>query len=142
MNEGQSAGATDIVGRTTRPRRSMERRSAVALVLLFAAGWIAFIFAGSLARASDLDAQLDDARIRTAALKAEVDAGFAELKFIETPAFLEQAARSIGFGTTDEQAFALPAGAPPPMAVPVIGSSASRSVPEVPLDAWLELLFG
>lgn len=120
----------------------MERRSAIALVLLFAAGWIAFIFAGSMARAADLEAQLDDARIRTAALKAEVDAGFAELEFVQTPAFLEQAARSIGFGTTDEQAFALPADAPPPAPVPIIGATTSRSLPEAPLEAWLQLLFG
>lgn len=120
----------------------MERRSAVALVLLFAAGWIAFIFAGSIARATDLEAQLDDARLRTAALKAEVDAGLAELKFVESTAFLEQAARSIGFGTEDEQAFALPADAPPPAPVPIVGATTSRTLPEAPLEAWLELLFG
>jgi len=112
------------------------------LVILFATAWIGFIFAGSLARASDLEAQLGEARIRTAALQAQVDAGYEEIIFIQSDDFLSQAARGIGFGGPDEQAFALPEGAPPPPAVPIIGATSVSTAPSAPLDAWMELLFG
>jgi cell division protein FtsB len=135
-------GADGVAGRAGPRRIRLERRGAIALLVVFVLIWLAFIFAGSLARATDLDARLSDARALTAALEAQVEAGYAEIDFVESPAFLELAARRIGYGTEGEQSFALPDDAPPPAALPVIGSDQGFARGGTPLDAWLELLFG
>lgn len=129
-------------GRPSRRRGPFERRGAVILLGLFAAAWLAFIFAGAMARASDLDARLTDARAETAALDAQVEAGYAEIEFIKSDTYIEQAARGLGFGEPGEQSFKLPEDAPAAQPIPLLGSAESGGPPRTPLDAWIELLFG
>lgn len=143
MNEGSGRPSIAPRGRAGgRLRRRLERRSALVLVGLFAGAWIVFIFAGALARANDLDAALSDARARTAAVAAQVEAGYEEIEFIESDAFLEQAARGLGFGAAGEVPFALPEDAPSPPPIARIGGSRTPGSSGVPLDDWLDLLFG
>ncbi len=129
-------------GRTSWRRGRFERRGALLLLGLFAAGWLTFIFVGALARATDLDARLTDARSQTAALAAQVEAGYEEIDFIESDPYLEQAARGLGFGEQGEVSFALPDDAPPAQPLPLLGSPESERMTSTPLEAWMELLFG
>lgn len=120
-----------------------ERRGAAALVFgLFVAGGLVFVFAGTLARATELEEQAARARAEVAALAARVEAGRAEVEFLKGDPFLEQQARALGYGMRAEQRFRLPDGAasPPPLAP--LGASTTPAGGGTPLEAWLELLFG
>ena len=128
---------------TMRRRGFLERRGAAALLLiLFVAGGLVFVFAGTLARATTLEAEATVARSAVAALEASVGAGRAELEFLETDQFIEQLARGVGFGRKGEQAFSLPEDAPEPPAIPPLGTSGQDAADQSPLEAWLGLLFG
>lgn len=127
---------------TERPGLS-ERRGAAAVVLgLFVGGGLVFVFAGTLARSTDLEGQAEKARAEVAALEARVEAGRAEVEFIKSEAFLDQQARAVGYGTPGETRFRLPPNAPPPAPITPLGSDDGDDVATAPLDAWLELLFG
>jgi len=120
-----------------------ERRGAAALVFgLFVAGGLVFVFAGTLAKSTDLEAQAAQDRAEIAALEARVAAGWEEVEFLKTDAFIEQQARAVNFGTKSEQGYRLPAGAPPAPAITPIGSSADDATVASPFDAWMKLLFG
>src|SRR3990172_8734186 len=91
----------------------LERRGAAALVFgLFVAGGLFFVFAGTLARATELEEQAARARAEVAALEARVEAGRAEVEFLKSDPFLEQQARALGYGTRAEESFRLPDDAP------------------------------
>ena len=114
-----------------------------ALVLgLFVAGGLVFVFAGTLARSTDLEAQAQKARAEVAALEARVEAGLAEVEFVKTDAFIDQQARAIGYGTPGETRFRLPPDAPPPAFITPLGSEGEGVVTTAPFEAWMELLFG
>jgi len=120
-----------------------ERRGAAAIVLgLFVAGGLVFVFAGTLARATELEEQAARARAEVAALEARVVAGRAEVEFLKSDPFLEQQARAVGFGTKAEQRFRLPDDAPSPPVVEALDSGGAEPAPGSPLEAWLELIFG
>lgn len=121
----------------------LERRGAAAIVFgLFVAGGIVFVFAGTLARATELEQEAARARAEVAALEERLAAGKAEVEFLRSDRFLEQQARIVGYGERGEQPFRLPEDAPPPEPIVPLGSRADRSVASAPLEAWLELLFG
>jgi hypothetical protein len=127
---------------STTQRGFLERRGAAALLLgLFVAGGVVFVFAGTLTRATELEAAAARARADVAALEERVALGVAEIEFIKTDTFVNQAARSVGLGGEGEVLFRLPAGAPEPAAVPPLGSEVADAAELPPLDAWLELLF-
>lgn len=120
----------------------LERRGAAALLMgLFVAGALIFVFAGTLARATELEEEAAQARAGLQALQARVDEGLAELEFIETDAFVSQAARAVGYGEEGETFFRLPADAPPAEPIPALGRSGADSSAISPFEAWLELLF-
>jgi cell division protein FtsB len=121
----------------------LERRGAAAIVFgLFVAGGIVFVFAGTLARATELEQEAARARAEVAALEERLAAGNAEVEFLRSDRFLEQQARVVGYGERGEQAFRLPDDAPSPEPIVPLGSRVDRSVASAPLEAWLELLFG
>jgi cell division protein FtsB len=121
----------------------LERRGAAAIVFgLFVAGGIVFVFAGTLARATELDQEAARARAEVAALEERLAAGNAEVEFLRSDRFLEQQARVVGYGERGEQPFRLPADAPSPEPIVPLGGRVDRSVASAPLEAWLELLFG
>jgi len=127
---------------TTPKRGFLERRGAAALLLgLFVAGGLVFVFAGTLARATELEAEAAAARADVAVLRERVAAGLAEIEFIDTETFTTQAARSVGYGEQGEQQFRLPPDAPDPAAIPPLGSAPRDTAAASPLEAWLELLF-
>lgn len=116
--------------------------AAALLFGLFIAGGLIFIFAGALARANQLEAEAAIASAEVAALQERVDAGTAELGFMDTPRYTEQAARAVGYGEEGERPFRLPADAPDPPTLPRLGNDTADEGPPAPLDAWLTLLFG
>lgn len=121
----------------------LERRGAAAIVFgLFVAAGVIFVFAGALARATELDEQAAHARAEIAALEERLEAGRAEVEFLKTDASLEQQARALGYGTRGEQPFRLPDGAPSPPPITAIGTNPSGPTSASPLEAWLELFFG
>lgn len=121
----------------------LERRGAAAVVFgLFVATGIVFVFAGTLARATELEQQAARARAEVAALEARLEAGKAEVEFLRSDRFLEQQARAIGYGERGELPFRLPDDAPTPDPIPVLGTDVDETAAAAPLDAWLELLFG
>ena len=124
-------------------RGPLERRSAATLALLAFVGLgLVLVFAGTLGRAGDLSAEEDVARAEVAALAERVRAGRAEVEFLETEAFVEQVARSIGWGARGERPFALEVDAPSPAPITPLGAEPKTGPATAPLEAWMELLFG
>jgi cell division protein FtsB len=127
----------------SRPRILPERRGAATLVfVLFVLGGVVFVFAGTLARATELEQQAARARAEVAALEARLEAGNAEVESLRNDRFLEQQARAVGYGEKGEVPFRLPEDAPSPAPIPALGTSSRDETMSAPLDAWLELLFG
>ena len=123
--------------------RSLEPRGAVALVFgSFVAIGVVLVFAGTLARATELEAEAVQASAAVALLEDRLVAGNSEIEFLDTDRFVEQQARAIGFGTRGEQPFALPDDAPSPPPIVPLGEAAEQQRPATPFDAWMELLFG
>jgi len=121
----------------------LERRGAAAIVFgSFVAIGVVLVFAGTLTRATELEAQAAEASAAVIALKDRLAAGDLELQFIETDRFVEQQARAAGFGSRDEHAFQLPEDAPPPPRIVALGESDAATLPATPFDAWMALLFG
>jgi cell division protein FtsB len=121
----------------------LERRRAAAIVFaLFVAGGIVFVFAGALARATELEQEAARARAEVAALEERLAAGNAEVEFLRSDRFLEQQARVVGYGERGELPFRLPDGAPSPEPIVPLGDRTEAVVSGAPLEAWLELLFG
>jgi cell division protein FtsB len=126
-----------------RPRILPERRGAATLVfVLFVLAGVVFVFAGTLARATELEEQAARARAEVAALEARLEAGNAEVESLRTDRFIEQQARAVGYGERGEVPFRLPEDAPSPEPIPALGASTGDETVSAPLDAWLELLFG
>jgi hypothetical protein len=123
--------------------RPLERRGAAALVLgLFVAGCLVVVFAGTLTRATELDAEAALLAAQVDELRDQYAAGQAELHFIEDDRFVEQQARAIGFGTREEEPFRLPPDAPTPPPIVPLGEDGGVAPPLTPFDAWMRLLFG
>lgn len=124
-------------------RGFLERRGAAGIMFgLFVAGGIVFVFAGTLARATELEAQAVQARAEIAALEARAEAGRAEIEFMKSDAFIEQLARAAGYGRKGEQRFRLPDDAPSPSPIVPLGMRPTGAVDPSPFEAWMELLFG
>lgn len=122
---------------------SLPRGSAAAIVLgLFVAVGVVVVFAGTLTRATEVEEEAARARAELALLQGRVDAGRAEIDFVETDRFVEQQARAAGFGARGERAFRLPDDAPPPPPVVMLGAGSGDAAAMSPLEAWMELLFG
>ena len=125
------------------PRWSLpERRGALVVAGVVVAGWLAFVFAGTLGRADDLEAQAQAARAQVRALEDRLALGRAEVDFVSSDAFVEQSARSLGWGAEGEVAFALPEDAPPPPPVPILGAEPEPGLDEGPLGSLLRLVTG
>jgi hypothetical protein len=124
-------------------RRPLPRKSAATLVLgLFLTLGLVVVFSGTLTRSTGLETEAERSRAELAALQARVESGAAELAFVDSEAFVEQSARSIGFGEPGEQPFDLEPNAPSPAPIVPLGSVAGVGGEAAPFDAWMELLFG
>jgi cell division protein FtsB len=123
--------------------RFRERRGAAALVFgLFVAGGILVLFAGTLARATEIEQEASRARAEIAALETRLESGRAEVEYMQSQPFIEQQARAAGLGTKAELPFRLPDAAPSPPPLVALGTEAAAPVAGSPFDAWLALLFG
>jgi cell division protein FtsB len=120
----------------------VERRVALLALCVFVAGWLAFIFAGTLARANELEAEAAELRLRRQELSDRVAAGTAEIEYIQSDAYRDIAARALGLGRPEEVPFALAPDAPSPAPVVMLGSTPEEQAPSEPLQEWLQLLLG
>jgi cell division protein FtsB len=118
------------------------RSAATVVFAFFVTVGLVLVFTGTLTRSTDIEAEAEVARAEKAELQARVVAGRAEVSFLETDAFVEQMARSIGYGEPGERPFALETGAPSPAPITPLGSEVSDAPALAPFDAWVELLFG
>ena len=109
---------------------------------LFVAGGLVFVFAGTLSRATRSEAEAATARAGVAALEAQVEAGQAEIEFVESREFIDQFARSVDYGAAGETSFQLPEDAPSPPPIEPVGNRASSGRQPAPLEAWIDLLLG
>ena len=124
-------------------RASRERRNAATLVLLlFVALALVLVFTGTLTRSTDLGAAAAEARAEVDGLDERWHIGQDEVRFLESEEFIDQVARTVGFGARNEQPFRLPADAPSPAPVVPLGSNVTASAGQAPFEAWMELLFG
>ena len=143
-----SAPDADLPAPRRRRRRRLrrwglaERRGAVVLIGLALAGWLAFVFAGTLGRSDELEAQALVARDQVEALQERLELGRAEVDFVATDAFVEQSARGLGWGADGEVAFALPENAPSAAPVPLLGAELEVIPDHGPLEELLRLLSG
>ena len=112
------------------------------LLIVFAAGGLIFIFAGTLARATTLETEAAAARATVAGLRDRVAAGRAEIDFLDTDVAIEQFARGVGYGEPGEVAFSLPEDAPVAPPVAVLGATERTLLDQTPFEAWMALLFG
>jgi hypothetical protein len=112
--------------------------SAVVLVVVVA---LLAVFAGTLNRSTGTEARAEQVQAEITAMEHRVEAGRAELAFIESDAYLNWAARMNGFGRQDQRPFQLVDGAPAPAPNTPIGPQ-ERVAALAPFDAWMELLFG
>ena len=101
----------------------------------------AVVLAGSLSDAVTSRAALLDARLANEALHQRVEAGRREVDFAQTPAFLAFAARSFGWGSLREHAFALKAGGPPPPVIEPLGEQQAPPTSTDVVQSVLDLLF-
>lgn len=133
---------------TLAPMKSLQRsllhgrRAAVVVFGLFVLAGLVLVFAGSLTRSTDLEAEAARMEAEIARMEEQVAAGEAELRFIQTDAFHLWRARAEGYGEAGEIRFALPPGAPSPEPVVPLGPSRSSETTRAPFDAWMDLLFG
>lgn len=118
------------------------RRAAVVVFALFVMAGLVLVFAGSLTRSTDLEAEAARMEAEIARLEEQVAAGEAELRFIQTDAFLRWQARAEGYGEAGETRFGLAPGAPSPQPIVPLGPSRSDETARAPFDAWMDLLFG
>ena len=84
--------------------------------------WLVLVFAGILSRADELEATARDEQSRVDALEMHAALVEDEIDFVESGAFIDQAARGLGLGPDHERRFSLPEGAPPPPTIVPLGA--------------------
>ena len=121
---------------------SMGLRAVAAIVGLSVLVGIIIAFSGALDRSTEVEAQAERIRAETALMQAQVEAGEAEIEFVESDDFVRWQARALELGKAGEQPFALPPDAPQPEPIVPIGPHTGEQDPAAPFDAWMEMLFG
>jgi cell division protein FtsB len=120
-----------------------ERRTVLAVVGVILTVWLVVIFGRAIADSNALSQRLAQESSINAQMRAEVDAGRAEIDFIQTEPFLQFQARADGMGAAGERAFALEPNAPsPPPLTPLGADHPQTDTTTTPLEDWLRLLFG
>jgi hypothetical protein len=84
--------------------------------------WLVVVFAGILARADELEASQRVEQEEVESLTIHAELADREIEFVETDAFVQQAARGEGYGGEGERAFRLPDDAPPPPTIRPLGA--------------------
>ena len=136
------AGDRRLLTRPTGRRGRVDGRTAGLIVLLLVSIWLVAVFGRALAEANTLaERQAQEQQINDQ-LRARVNAGRAEISYIQTAPFLHFESRAYGMGGPGEHAFALATDAPPPPSLTPLGGDPTPSVPSTPLDDWIALLLG
>lgn len=118
------------------------RRAAATVFGLFVVVGLVLVFSGTLARSTDIEAEVTRLGAAIEVLEARVEAGKEEITFLDTEAGVRWMARVQGFGQPDEVLFSLQPNAPSPQPIVPLGGSVRQSRTGAPIDAWLDLLFG
>ena len=119
-----------------------DRRALLLLILVVAVAWLVFVFGRAVADSKAATERADRARAENVAMERRLDSQKVELITVQSPAFVTLQARTFGIGSSREQVFGLEPGAPPPLAVPMLGEEPAAAGLSSPLDDWLDLLFG
>lgn len=138
----ESDGAQSSVAEASLPGLGLNRRHLAFVAGALIAVWILFVFARAVSDAASITAQEARLRAENAGLQTQVAARQAELSTIQSPAFVALESRAYGYGSPDEQVFALRPGAPPPPHIYPLGLDPSAQAGQTPFDAWMQLLFG
>jgi len=128
----------------TMPIAGLTRGRLLALAGLCAAAWIVFAFWRQVGAAGELTDRADLLRTGNGNLELRVAELEAELRLVQTPAYVALQARGYRLGASNEVPFTIAADAPPLAAdAPGSASTAVGAVPrgESPIEAWLTLLF-
>jgi cell division protein FtsB len=137
VSDGVDLSSLSIAGIT-------KRRVGVLSGALVAA-WIVIAFARQAGDTATAAARVDQMTGDNRALAAEVASLEQELRTIERPAYVAQAARAFRMGSSSEVPFTLDKSVPPPGAN-APGSAAlrlgAREHTVTPLESWLSILFG
>ena len=131
-------------GPVTTPARNgtgMRRRVLGVGGALVAGVAVAAVLAGSLSDAMTSRAAAQEVLAENEKIRAQVEAGRAEVDFARTAGYLAFAARSFGWGHPDERAFALELDAPPPPRIQPLGADPVVTAPPDTLGQVLGLLF-
>jgi hypothetical protein len=129
-------------GAASARRSIVPGRHIALLVLVIGAAWVILVFGRVLSEANAIGARAAEARAENAALRAQLEAGRAEVSVIQADEFLRVHARAYGLGEPGERVFALRPGAPDPIPIVPLGAAGDPAAPASPLDEWLDLLFG
>lgn len=124
------------------PRVHLGRRHLALALAALVAVWTLLVFAGAAADGGRTGARAAELRDQNAALRAQLEAGRAEVQLIQSDAFARLQARAYGLGEPGERPFSLAAGAPPGPTLVPLGGPAERTVRSTPLEDWLNLLLG
>ena len=138
-------GAVTAAAVAALPMAGLPPRRLVVLGIAIVLTWMVASFGRQVTEASAATARADQLRAATAALAAEVAGLEDELQTVQSPRYIDNAARAYRLGTAREIAFALEVGAPP-LGPAAPGSASVRLGAETstssPLDRWFEILFG
>jgi hypothetical protein len=84
--------------------------------------WLVVVFAGILGRGDELEATVRVEQAEVESLEVHSRLADEEVRFIDTDAFAQQAARAEGYGDEGERRFRLPDDAPPPPTIRPLGA--------------------
>ncbi len=120
----------------------LDRRTVALSAAILVVVWLVLVFGRAVSQANQAADQAAVMRQQNAVMAAQLQERRAELSIIQSPQFLALQARAYGYGTPNEQVFALQPGSSAPPAVTPLGQQPPASAPPTPLQAWLNLLFG
>ncbi len=120
----------------------LDRRTIALSAAILVVVWLVLVFGRAVSQAHQAADQAAVMRQQNAVMAAQLQERQAELSIIQSPQFLALQARAYGYGTPNEQVFALQPGSSAPPAITPLGQQPPAPAPPTPLEAWLRLLFG
>jgi hypothetical protein len=128
--------------RRSRRRPRLDRRLIGGVLVAVVTGWLTLSLVGAVTHARQLRAAANDLRQETEQLRAQVEAGAAEIEVIQGDVFLSLEARGYSMGAPGERAFALAPGAPAPKPITALGADSAPLPPADVFEELLDLLLG
>jgi hypothetical protein len=119
-----------------------DRRLVMVLAVLLVGGWVSVSLADAVGTARRLRAEAADLRAQADLLRTQLASGQAEIRLIESDAFLTLEVRAYGLGGRGERAFGLAPGAPSPRPITPLGGEPAPLPAHDPIEELTDLLLG